>query len=340
MTAETGRGRLSTVFGPVPSRRLGRSLGIDPLPGTKVCNWSCIYCQLGRTRPLTIEPRIFVPVERILDDLRRALDRLDPSDLDWITFVASGETLLHAGIGRLIRDVQAMSPHPVTVITNGSLLAVPSIRREVAAADAVMPSLDAGEATLFRRITRHHPELTFARHVEGLRAFRREYDGRLWLETMLMRGVNDGEAELRDLARVIATIRPDEVHLASPTRPPAEPWVRPVDAAGLERARRILGEAATVLEDRPGTFDLGEGEDPVEAVLRIIVRHPMREDALRDALSHWRPGAVDEALAALAEDPRARVVERFGCRFWSGSSQRYGEETLRGPGGNPAGAAG
>ncbi|RLE29110.1 MAG: radical SAM protein [Acidobacteria bacterium] len=314
---------MQTVFGPVPSRRLGQSLGIDPLPGGKTCNWNCIYCQLGRTRPLTNQRRVYVPVDRILEDLRKALSGLEPTEVDWITFVASGETLLHSGMGELIRAVKELAPYPVAVITNGSLLFMPEVRRELLPADAVMPSLDAGEAKLFRKITRHHRDLGFRQHVDGLMAFRAEYTGQLWLETMLMRDINDGDRQLRDLADVVARIRPDSLHLVSPTRPPVEPWVRPVTEEGLARARAILGEAVEILQERPGVFELGEGEDPKEAVLAIIIRHPMREDLLQEALAHWKDGVVDRVLAELARDPRVQVVERFGCRFWSGSRQVY-----------------
>ncbi len=317
---------LRTVFGPVPSRRLGQSLGIDPLPGGKTCNWNCIYCQLGRTRPLVNERRAYVPVEKILADVRRALGSLEPTEVDWITFVASGETLLHSGMGELILAVKEMAPYPVAVITNGSLLSVPEVRRELLPADAVMPSLDAGQAKLFKKITRHHPDLDFQQHVDGLVAFREQYTGQLWVETMLMRGVNDSEEQLRDLAAVVARIRPDSLHLVSPTRPPVEPWVQPVGDEALARARAILGDVVTILQERPGVFELGEEEDPATAVLDIIVRHPMREDLLREALSHWQEGVVDQVLAELARDPRAQVVERFGCRFWSGSRQIYPDQ--------------
>ncbi|MEA3326978.1 MAG: radical SAM protein, partial [Chloroflexota bacterium] len=142
---------MKRVFGPVPSRRLGQSLGVDPVP-LKTCNWNCIYCQLGRTRPFRIERRYNFSVLEILSEVQQALEAHAPGEIDWVTFVGSGETTLHAGVGEMIQGVKAMTDIPVAVITNGSLLYMPEVRHELQAADAVLPSLDAGNAVLYRRI--------------------------------------------------------------------------------------------------------------------------------------------------------------------------------------------
>ncbi len=318
-----GGSELKAVFGPVPSRRLGRSLGIDPIP-LKTCNWNCVYCQLGRTARVVKERREWVPEGLILDQVREALERHPPDEIDWVTFVGSGEPTLHSGLGRLIRGVKAMTPIPVAVITNGSLLFRPEVREELLAADAVLPSLDAGNEDLYRKINRPHGSLDFARHVEGLEAFRREYRGRFWLEIMLLDGVNDDEASLRDLAGIVQRIRPDAVHLDVPSRPPAESWVRPATEEGLMRASAILGDLARVVHPVEGTFDLGGYDDVLDAVIGIITRHPMREDQLERSLARWSAGEVREALEKLRADGRATVVERLGARFWSAAGARYG----------------
>ncbi|GAB4417237.1 MAG: radical SAM protein [Anaerolineae bacterium] len=309
------------VFGPVPSRRLGQSLGIDTIP-LKTCNWNCVYCQLGRTRPVTNERKVYLPPDDILAEVRQALAEHQPGEIDWVTFVGSGEPTLHTGIGELIRQVKATTDLPVAVITNGALLYLPEVREALAAADAVLPTLDAGTAALFRKINRPHPEATFERLVAGLTAFRKAYTGKLWVEVMLVRDMNDTEAALRDIAAVLCDIRPDEVHLNLPTRPPAEPWVQPADEEGLMRAVAILGENAHVVRPEGEAFDLG-GDSVVEAVIGIITRHPMRHEALERALARWTPGQVAETLAALEACGKAQVVERYGARFWSAARSHY-----------------
>jgi wyosine [tRNA(Phe)-imidazoG37] synthetase (radical SAM superfamily) len=184
------------------------------------------------------------------------------------------------------------------------------------AADAVLPSLDAGNARLYRRINRPHPQASFARLVQGLIAFRGEYRGRLWLQVMLIKGLNDDPASLEEIAGWVAQIRPDAVHLTLPTRPPAESWVAPSDEAGLARARAILGERAWIAPASGGDFELGGCQDAVEAVIAIITRHPMRDDELLAALERLAPGQAAQALLALQASGRAQVVERFGARFW------------------------
>lgn len=310
------------VFGPVPSRRLGQSLGIDTIP-LKTCNWNCVYCQLGRTVPLTNERKEYIPREDILAEVEQALAAHRPDEIDWVTFVGSGEPTLHSGIGWLIRRVKARTEKPVTVITNGALLQLAGVREELSAADAVLPTLDAGNAALYRKINRPHPEVTFERLVDGLCEFRHEYRGKLWLEVMLVRGLNDSEEDLRGIAATLEGIHPDEIHINLPTRPPVETWVAPPDEDGLLRAMSILGEVARVMHPAEGHFDLSGYENIVDAVIGIITRHPMREDELRKAPSRWSSMDVDATLQELEQSGRAQVIERYGCRFWSAGSAHY-----------------
>jgi len=313
------------VFGPVPSRRLGQSLGIDPVP-LKTCNWNCVYCQLGRTRPMINVREDYFPPEDILAEVEKALTSHKPGEIDWVTFVGSGETTLHASIGWLIRKVKELTDIPVAVITNGSLFYLPEMRKELSLADAVLPSLDAGNAELYRKINRPYPKLTFGRLLDGLVSFREEYQGKLWVEVMLVRDMNDSEVALREIAVALERVKPDEVHILQPTRPSAETLVQPPDEEGLLRARAILGDIARVVHPASGSFDLGGAESLVDAVVGIITRHPMREEELVETLEHWSPGDVAATLDALERSDKAQSVERYGVRFWSASPSYYPTE--------------
>jgi len=314
--------KMSFVFGPLPSRRLGQSLGIDPLP-LKACNWNCVYCQLGRTVPLSNERREYFPRESILAEVREALAGHGPGDIDWVTLVGSGETTLYSGLGWLLRQIKTLTGIPVAVITNGSLLYLPEVRQDLLAADAVLSSLDAGSARLYREINRPWPELSYELLVEGLIAFRREYRGRLWVEVMLMRDINDSEEALQDIAGILQRVQPDQVHISLPSRPPAETTVQLPDEAALRRATAILGGRACVVRASEGAFDLSGYDNVKDAVLAIIGRHPMREEELRHTLERWSPGQVEDALRQLAAGGEAQVVERYGERFWSAAACRY-----------------
>ncbi len=312
------------VFGPVPSRRLGQSLGIDPVP-LKTCNWNCVYCQLGRTIPLTNERREFFPQEEILIEVKEALASHQPGEIDWVTFVGSGETTLHTAIGWMVEQVKQLTDLPVAVITNGSLLYLPEMCHALSYADAVLPSLDAGNARLYRKINRPHPEITFDRLVQGLIAFRKEYRGKLWIEVMLVKGLNDTQAALKEIAEILRHIQPDEVHILQPERPPVETWVQPADEEGLLRARAILGDIARVIHPATGSFDLSSAETLLEAVVGIITRHPMREVELIETLKHYSPGDVTATLQALEKSGKAQLINRLGARWWSASPAYYPE---------------
>ena len=310
------------IFGPVPSRRLGQSLGIDPVP-LKTCNWNCVYCQLGRSVPLVNERREYFPREAMIEEFEQVLSHAKPGEIDWITFIGSGETTLHSGLGWLVREVKARTPLPVAVITNGSLLYLPEVREDLAEADAVLPSFDAGDARLYRRINRPHPDITFERLVDGLAAFRKEYRGKLWVEVMLVRGLNDTEAALRDIAAVLAKVKPDEIHVVQPDRPACEPWVQPADGEGLLRAQAAFGDIARIIQPAEGDFARSSDASLVDAVVDIITRHPMREDEVIRTLQQWSPGELTAVLRELEESGRAQAVERNGVRYYCASPAHY-----------------
>lgn len=312
------------VFGPVPSRRLGRSLGIDTIPH-KTCNWNCVYCQLGRTVPLVNECREYFPRDEIISEVEDALAAHEPGEIDWVTFVGSGEPTLHSGLGWLIGQVKTLTNLPVAVITNGSLLSKPSVRLDLVQADSILPSFDASNQDLYRKINRPWPRLTFKMLLEGLMTFRIEYRGLLWIEVMLVRGLNDDEEALEEIALALKKIQPDEIHINLPTRPPAEAWVRPPDGGVLRRAATIFGDIAKVIQPAEGVFDVSCSEEVTDAILSIIARHPMSEKDLSCRLERWNEEEVAVALDNLAADGKAQVVERHGIKFWSVARAHYAD---------------
>jgi wyosine [tRNA(Phe)-imidazoG37] synthetase (radical SAM superfamily) len=319
------------VFGPVPSRRLGRSLGVDPVP-LKTCNWNCVYCQLGRSVPMVSERREYAPTEDILAEISDALARRG-GEVDWITFAGSGEPLLHTGIGALMEGVKKMTKIPVAVLTNGSFLDLAEVRDALLPADAVLPSIDAGSAELFKKIDRPLPGFSFERHVAGLVEFRSAYRGAFWPEVVLVKGINDTEKALEDIAAVLLSMRPDVVHINVPTRPPAETWVEPPDDEGLMRAAAILGRVAPVIVPGEANVETGGFESLAEAIVEIVSRHPMREEEIRRALARWPADDVSAALAEAAAGGRVRTIERLGARFFAAAGSRYSAKER--PGGGP-----
>ena len=303
------------VYGPVPSRRLGQSLGIDPIPA-KTCNYNCVYCQLGRTRRLTDSRRDYYPPEDILAEVKAALARHQVGEIDYITIVGQGEPLLYRSLGKLIEGVKALSDLPVAVITNGSLLWLPAVRDELRPADVVMPSLDCADEATFRRINRPSPLLRIGDVISGLATFRSQYRGQLWVEVMLVGGVNDGEAVLLRLRDMLRFLHPDRVHLNVPIRPPAESWVQPPDEEALMRALAILGEAAEVVAPYEGAFHLSTDLPLGEAILEVIGRHPMKDIEISRTLGDRPAGVVEATLAGLEADGKARRVEFQGQVFW------------------------
>jgi len=314
------------IFGPVLSRRLGKSLGIDPI-ALKTCNWNCVYCQLGRTRPLTNERQEYIPRHEIIAEFQRSLAAHQPGEIDWVTFVGSGEPTLHIGLGWLIRQVKRATQLPVAVITNGSLLHLPEVRAELMDADAVLPSLDAGNAALYRKINRPWPKLTFDLHLRGLAAFRQEYRGQLWLEVMLIKGLNDTEQAIQELLAAIKTFAPDQVHLLLPTRPPAESWVTPSDAEGQMRAQALmvaaLGQNLRLFPPTQAELDSNPGGNLEDALMAIIIRHPLCEADLAAFFGVEQAEAALAALEKLCQRGQAQVVQRYGLRFWSAAKSLY-----------------
>ncbi|MBC8350436.1 MAG: radical SAM protein [Planctomycetes bacterium] len=312
---------MNYVFGPVPSRRLGRSLGIDPIP-MKTCNWNCVYCQLGRTSKPTNWQQESVATEDIIAEAKSAIALHRSDQIDWLTFVGSGEPTLHAGLGRMIGALKSFTDIPIAVITNGSLLYLPEVRRALLSANAVLPTLDAGTERLYQRIDRPMSELSFAKLVGGMDAFRQEFTGQLWLEVMLIRGLNDSEEALLDLAAVISQIQPDQVHINLPVRPPTVHSIEVPDNKSLFRARAILGDVAQVVHHADITVDLGQDNSLVDAICGLVRRHPMTCKELTAALSYGS-GEITDALNQLQMSGNVQEVIRHNKRFWTSADSQF-----------------
>jgi wyosine [tRNA(Phe)-imidazoG37] synthetase (radical SAM superfamily) len=265
------------VFGPVPSRRLGRSLGVDLVP-YKTCSYDCLYCQIGRTTAHTLERSEHVPLEDVLAEVRRKLSA--GARPDYVTVSGSGEPTLYSRLGELIAGLKQLGV-PVAVLTNGSLLWREDVASAVAAADLVCPSLDAGTAEVWAQVNRPPEGLDFEKMLEGLVAFRGRFAGQIWLEVLLLAGFSDSDAEVEAIAAHAARIRPQKIQLNTVVRPPAEAEARPVSRQALERYAGFFDPRAEVIADFGA--DAGTGKETAtenalpsrtDDVLEMLGRRP------------------------------------------------------------------
>ena len=304
------------IFGPVPSRRLGRSLGVDLVP-FKTCTYNCIYCQLGRTTNLTIERKQYVPISDVMEQLRRRLD--DAARPDYITLSGSGEPSLHSGISELISSVKKQTNIPVAVLTNGSLLWDKEVQEALLGADLVVPSLDAGNPEVFMQVNRPHPELGFIRIVEGLIEFRGIYKGEIWLEIFLLDGINSMPSEVLRIKKLADAIRPDRIQLNTVVRPAAEDYVLRVPGADMNEIKNIFGKHAEVIvpyEQAPLTHERKAVADEVLVMLR---RRPCTLDDIASGLSIHRNEAIKH-LAKLEEKNLALEVRKDGVIYYQAAT--------------------
>lgn len=236
------------IYGPVKSRRLGLSLGVSLTP-YKICNFDCIYCQLGKAGNLLVtERKVYVSIEEIVEELRVWLSQNpeEAKNLNYITFSGSGEPTLNLKIGQLIEEIKKLTAIPIAVITNSSLLTDKSVRFALSGASLVVPSLDAVTDEVFRRINRPACGIKIEEIIQGLINFRKEFRGKIWLEVMLAAGVNDDLRQIKKLKEAVDLINPDKIQVNSPVRTTAEPGVISVDKSKLNKIREILGEKCEV----------------------------------------------------------------------------------------------
>jgi wyosine [tRNA(Phe)-imidazoG37] synthetase (radical SAM superfamily) len=302
MPTDTGRSAgLSRVFGPVPSRRLGLSLGIDLIP-PKTCTYDCIYCEAGRTTVKTVSPASFFPPEEIERELKAALKGCRPHVM---TLAGSGEPTLSTDLEDVIGMIRGLSSVPVVILTNGSLLWREDVLRRCLKADIIMPTLTSLSPSTFERIHRHHKDLNLHRVIQGLKALRSAFSGRIYLEVMLLKGLNDSKEEVEAMAESIEEIMPDKVQLNTVVRPPSEPSAEAVGQERLEAIRRLFGDKAEIVAG----FSAGSGKglSTKKRLLETLARRPLTEKDI----SHVMGISKTEADSLIAElRLRGRIVER------------------------------
>ncbi|HOW45278.1 MAG TPA: radical SAM protein [Candidatus Aminicenantes bacterium] len=274
-------------FGPVPSRRLGRSVGINNIPA-KVCSYACVYCQVGRTLSLEADRRPFYDPQALADDVSRRTGQAGAENaaIDYLTFVPDGEPTLDLNLGREIALLKPLGL-PIGVISNSSLIGRPDVRRDLLQADWVSLKMDAVVEPLWRRVNRPHGSLKLGAMLEGALAFAAEFRGRLATETMLVLEEQAAGEPLERLAQFLSRLRPAVAYLGAPTRPTAEPGVQGVGAGAFTRAYHVIGARVPKVEFLTGY----EGDaftstgDVEKDLLAITAVHPMRREAVEKMLA-------------------------------------------------------
>ena len=308
------------VFGIVPSRRLGQSLGISPIL-KKTCNFSCIYCQLGRTLKYTKKRRLFFKVQDIIQELEEYLTQVSESEYDIITIVGDGEPTLYEELGEIIKQIKKIQNKPVAVISNGSLMADEQVRKELTFADVVLLNFDSWNAESFKKINRPLKSIDFKARYEGYKKFREEFSGILYLEVMLVKGINDNIENLTKISALIKDIHPNIVFVNVPVRPPAESWVKIPDEQNIIKAREIL--SAHRMDYLPVGGFTSLQNNPINAVLDIIGRHPMREEDIETFLNGRNIQDLEEIeklkkeiISELESNPQVQEISYGSTRFF------------------------
>lgn len=272
------------LFGPVPSRRLGMSLGVDLVP-KKVCSLNCIYCEVGPTTKLTTQRLEYIPYRKIVTELNDYFATSPPPD--YITFSGYGEPTLNSVIGKIIAFIKKNQPHiPVAVLTNGTLLSLPEVRNELRHADLVLPSLDAATQEIFEKINVPAKGLIIEEYIQGIVNFRKGFSGKIWLEIFILPGYNDNEAELAEMKNAIFKINPDQVQLNTLDRPGRIENLQP---ASIQKLNQIIDfwqlDNVEIIAKAPGRKNLSAYRKDLEsAILGTIARRPCTADDLAQIL--------------------------------------------------------
>lgn len=303
---------MSYVFGPVPSRRLGLSLGVDLIP-LKTCTYDCLYCQVGRTTAKTLEPNTFVPIQDVIEALRMRLETERP---DFITFSGSGEPTLHSEIDRAIAFIKEKTDIKTAVLTNGSLFWREDVIERVLQADAIMPTLSTVMEKSFRIIHRPHPDLHLPDIIGGLKRLRKRYKGQLWIEVVLVAGINDREREIQALRRQIEKIGPDKIQLNTVVRPPSDSRALPLDRKRMEDIKNFFGPRAEIIADAAALRQERAYDALSVAILEMARRRPVTARDIANALNRSLQ-EVESLVKGLVIKGHLRHQEHLGETFYS-----------------------
>lgn len=290
------------IYGPVPSRRLGLSLGVSPIP-SQTCNYSCIYCQLGRTKNLTNQRKEFFPVNDIIAELKDYIASEPVFDI--ITIVGEGEPTLYSDLGQLIKKIKEVTDTPVAVITNGALLSESSVQNALMFADFVLPSIDASTEKMFKKINRPHGKIDFDTVINGLINFSKKYKGKVFIETMIIKGFNDHVTQLNALKSILDRINYDRLYINTPVRPPAEGHVKEPSLETLSTAVDILEGIS--IEQLISTGFFSQEKDDYLAIKSIIQRHPMNQFEIKSFLEERNCDSIQIILKKLSDDPTIEI---------------------------------
>lgn len=297
------------LFGPVPSRRLGISLGVDLVP-LKTCTLNCIYCECGRTTDLTVTRKSYVPLSEVKEELTDYFAN-NPRP-DYITFSGSGEPTLNSNIADVLQFIRAhIHDIPVAVLTNGTLFSTKQVREDIRDAAVVIPSLDAATDKMFRKINRPYPRLKIDTIIDGLIRFRKEYSGKIWLEIFIVPGLNDTKHELTALKQAIEKIEPDQVQLNTLDRPGPVSTVRAATRQELEHIIQFWGlDNVTIIADVSERKDLlAYRTDTESAILGTIARRPCTLKDLSEILG-LQINEVNKYLDVLEADGKIKMVKQ------------------------------
>lgn len=299
------------IYGPVPSRRLGRSLGIDLLPA-KLCTYDCIYCQQGRTAGKTATRRPYRSAGEILTQVKKTLARGVTADC--VTIGGSGEPTLNSDIGTVIQGIKKETSLPVAVLTNGSLLSDEAVSHALMAADIVVPSLDAYNASLFETVNRPHKTIDFDRMLGGLADFSHAFSGRLWLEIFIMDGVNASPDDAARFKPLVDRIAPKDIYINTAVRPPAEPWVKQAGEETIDYFYRALG----LRRQRDTVFavnDENNNSDMAPAILEMAARRPVTMEDMAAGLA-VPVAQVRKKVQELLAEKRIGTVDKNGVTYF------------------------
>ncbi|MCF7871124.1 MAG: radical SAM protein [Candidatus Omnitrophica bacterium] len=300
-------------YGPVPSRRLGFSLGVDLIP-KKTCSFNCIYCQLGVVTQPKIKRVFYIDLAQFKQELKTILAK-NPK-IDYITLSGSGEPTLHKDLAKIIKAIKEISKYryPVAVITNSSLLHRKKVRSQLMEADLIIPSLDAPSAEIFKKINRPHPKVNFYKIKKGCVELRREFKGKIWLEIMLLKGINDSLEAAHKFRKIIKRIKPDKVQLNLPVRPSTEEVLVP-DLKQMEKVKNIIGQEVEVVATFPKNKKSKQAGIKEEEILNYLRRRPATSDDLSASLG-INISEVLKYLAGLLEEKKIKVkIEKHNKHF-------------------------